>query len=84
MIFHQAKLPGELMSDSTPVKVFSFWTLDGNVETPTLAPFKATREAISTKWNGRVAEGTEQLVTEDELDGSGRYRRIASGWGELA
>ncbi len=77
--------PGdETMPESNPVKVFSFWTFDSNVETPTLAPFKATREAIATKWKGKVAEGTEQVVSEDELDRSGRYRRIASGWGELA
>lgn len=72
------------MDESNPVKVFNFWTLDKGVETPTLAPFKATREAIARTWNGRVAEGTEQVVDESELDRSGRYRRIASGWGELA
>jgi hypothetical protein len=72
------------MIESNAVKVFNFWTFDRTVETPTLAPFKATREAIATHWNGRVAEGTEQFVDESDLDRRGRYRRIASGWGELA
>ena len=72
------------MDESNPVKVFNFWTLGKGVETPTLALFKATREAILHTWNGKVAEGTEQVVEESELDRNGRYRRIASGWGELA
>lgn len=71
------------MADNS-VEVFNFWTIDHSVEAPRLAPFKATREAIQKTWNGRVAEGTAQWVEEAELDGSGRYRRIASGWGELA
>ncbi len=72
------------MDESNSVKVFNFWTFDKGVETPTLAPFKATREAILHTWHGKVAEGTEQGVDESELDTDGRYRRIASGWGELA
>jgi hypothetical protein len=72
------------MVESNPVKVFNFWTLDKSVETPKMAPFKATREAIRDTWRGRVAEGTEQLVDASDLDGNGRYRRVASGWGELS
>jgi hypothetical protein len=71
------------MSESSPIKVFNFSTFDQGVEVPTLAPFKATREAILKTWNGKVAEGTAQLVDSSDLDESGRYRRIASGWGEL-
>jgi hypothetical protein len=72
------------VSDSKPVQVFNFWTFDQGIEPPKLAPFKATREAIQATWHGKVAEGTAQLVDASDLDGSGRYRRIASDWGELA
>jgi hypothetical protein len=31
-----------------------------------------------------IVEGTGQEVLRSELDNEGRYRRIATGWGELA
>ncbi len=71
------------MSEPTRIKVYSFWTLESGTENPALAPFKATREAIAKKWTGRLAEGTEQEVESSELDSQGRYRRMATGWGEL-
>lgn len=71
------------MDETNPVTVYNFWIYDKGPESPTLAPYKATREAITRKWRGKVADGTEQLVTQAELDMHGRYRRIATGWGEL-
>ncbi len=71
------------MEASTQVKVYNFWTYDKGTESPALAPYKATREAIAQLWFGKVADGTEQVVTFADLDAKGRYRRIATGWGEL-
>ena len=71
------------MEASTQVKVYNFWTYDKGTESPSLAPYKATREAIAQLWFGKVADGTEQVVTFADLDAKGRYRRIATGWGEL-
>ena len=71
------------MEESTPVKDYNFWTCEKGTESPMLAPYKATREAIAELWFGRVADGTEQVVTTADLDAKGRFRRIATGWGEL-
>jgi hypothetical protein len=56
------------MDQPETVTVFNFRIVDGGEFA--VAPFKATR-------------GTEQVVDRDELDRHGRYRRIATGWGEL-
>ena len=72
------------MDESKLTEVHGFWTYDKGIEAPALAPFKATRESIATVWKGRVADGTEQWVDDSQLDDRGRYRRIPTGWGELA
>lgn len=71
------------MDESKLIKVHNFWTYEKGTESPELAPFKASREAIAKVWKGRVADGTEQWVDHSRLDARGRYRRIATGWGEL-
>jgi hypothetical protein len=71
------------MEETSAVKVYNFWTYDKGAESPMLAPYKATREAITRQWKGKVADGTEQIVSLSDLDAHGRYRRIATGWGEL-
>lgn len=50
---------------------------------PALATCKATRETIVEHLKGSVLEGTGEEVAEEALDAQGRYRRIATGWGEL-
>lgn len=71
------------MDESELIKVHNFWTYEKGAESPQLAPFKATRESIVKIWKGQVADGTEQWVEGTHLDAEGRYRRIATGWGEL-
>jgi hypothetical protein len=44
--------------------------------------YQATREAI-LRLGGKLIEGTEHWVPVDQLDELGRYRRVATGWGEL-
>ena len=39
--------------------------------------------AVGTIPSARVLEGTGEDVPLSELDAQGRYRRIATGWGEL-
>ncbi len=72
------------MSEYATVKVYNFWTYERGVELPPLAPFKATRESIAKVWHGRVADGTEQVVSPAELDNLGRYQRVPTGWGDLS
>ena len=69
--------------DST-VTVYSFRTYDETTRSLELARFKAPRELIATRFKGQVLEGTEEVIEASALDREGRYRRIATGWGELA
>ena len=71
------------MTQPETVVVYNFRTLEGGHEFNHLLPFKATREVIENVYGGSVLEGTGQHVERTELDPSGRYRRVATGWGEL-
>jgi len=71
------------MQDQGIVKVYAFRVYGSHVESPRLANFKATRETIQ-RLQGELVAGTEEDVARSELDGDGRYRRIATGWGELS
>lgn len=44
---------------------------------------KAPREVIVERFAGEVMEGTGEDVPLSELDGEGRFCRVATGWGEL-
>jgi hypothetical protein len=68
---------------SEMVPVYNFLTLERGVEDAALASFKTTLEQIHDVYQGRVLEGTKELVPADALDGTGRYRRVATGWGAL-
>ena len=70
-------------TQSQVVTVYNFRTLDSGYESAPVSAFKATRQAIVDVFGGDPIEGTEQVVRADELDGHGRYRRLATGWGEL-
>ncbi len=72
-----------MRSTDQQVTVFSFRTLDSGFESSAVSAFKATREAIAEVYQGDVIEGTGQRVSAEELDAQGRYRRVATGWGEL-
>lgn len=64
--------------------VYAFLMLEQGVELSRLAPFKATREAIESRFGGCLLEGTAQSVDPDDLDEFGRYVRRPTGWGELS
>lgn len=72
-----------MSSHQEGVAVYSFRVYAGHVEIPRVAGYKATRQAIR-ELDGEAIAGTEELVAETELDEKGRYRRICTGWGELA
>lgn len=72
------------MQQESTTKVYNYIAYDARPEGFSVARHKATREAILQRLSGQVLEGTEQEVPLDELDGDGRYRRLATGWGELA
>jgi hypothetical protein len=65
------------------VRVYSFRLPDPTFELASVAPYKATREAIERRFVGEVIEGTGEDVGVDELDPHGCFRRVATGWGEL-
>ncbi|MEK8033960.1 hypothetical protein AACH06_24305 [Ideonella sp. DXS29W] len=71
------------MQASETISVYSFRVYHGHCESPELAPFKATREAILAL-GGQVLEGTDEDVPPDELDADGHFRRIPTGWGSLS
>ena len=71
------------MDDRQTVKVYSFRIFDSETGGMRHAAYKASRKVIASTLGGEVLEGTEQEVASDELDGLGRYRRLATGWGEL-
>lgn len=71
------------MEQQDSVKVFNFRAFDADANEMRIVKFKATREAIVTRFDGEVLEGTDHHVAPGELDDQGRYRRIATGWGEL-
>lgn len=67
--------------DTETVTVYSFMER-GPGETKVLAVHKATRAVILAS-GGQVLEGTAHKVPADELDGRGRWCRLATGWGAL-
>jgi len=71
------------MRENRTVTVYSFQTVGFWPQMVKSPDFKATRETILLKFQGEVLEGTGQEVALTELDAEGRYRRVATGWGEL-
>jgi hypothetical protein len=71
------------LHSAATVPVYNFLTLEHGVEDVALAGFKTTREKILDVYQGRVLEGTKELVSAEALDDAGRYRRVATGWGAL-
>jgi hypothetical protein len=71
------------MKDADTVTVYSFRQFDGSYELPRVSAFKATRDVVEHVHHGEVLEGTAEEVSVDELDGNGRFVRLASGWAAL-
>lgn len=71
------------MTQSDTVMVYSFHTFPDGTELPQLPAYKATRAAIEAL-NGTLLEGTGEQVERGAIDAEGRFRRLATGWGELA
>lgn len=71
------------MKPSELVTVFNFSQFERGSDLPVVAPFKATRENITGTLKCQVLEGTGEEVPRHALDGAGRFRRVATGWGEL-
>jgi hypothetical protein len=72
------------MSVQESAKVDSYVEFDPSRKAMRVAPYKAEREAILTRLGGEVLEGTVVEVPREELDPQGRFRRLATGWGELS
>ena len=74
----------EHSDDSDEVTVYNYLTFDSGQRSRTQSPFKAPRDRIEKTLMGKVLEGTAEKVLASQLDEQGRYRRIATGWGDLA
>lgn len=72
------------MDEVSTVIVYSFRQYDPYLRMHDVAKFKAPRDLIVSRFKGEVLEGTHEEVEASALDADGRYRRIATGWGELA
>ena len=66
------------------VTVFSFRVFDPESREMQVASCKATRAAIGAMHLAELLPATAEDVPGDALDAQGRYRRVATGWGELA
>ena len=71
------------MSEFDTVTVYSFQIIEFGPERSRLATFKAPRELILDRFKGELLEGSDEDVPIADLDAEGRYRRVATGWGEL-
>jgi len=71
------------MKTSDHVTVFHFGLHEAGSDVPVVSSFKATRETIVNTLKCEVLEGTGEEVPRHALDGKGRFRRVATGWGEL-
>lgn len=65
------------------VTVFAFRMQQPDDDDFPQARFKATRHDIEQRYRGTVIEGTGEVVPTTELDEEGRFRRVATAWGEL-
>jgi hypothetical protein len=71
------------MTSSEFVTVFNYSQYELGSDVPAVSTFKATRETIVTELRREVMEGTGEVVPTHALDNKGRFRRVATGWGEL-
>jgi hypothetical protein len=67
---------------SPSIAVFNFRLAEGHFENQHVAPYKATLARIKAL-GGEPMPGTEEGVAAEDIDAMGRYRRVATGWGEL-
>lgn len=70
------------MQEPDSVVVYNLRLHPAQIENLEMAGFKAPLEVIKAMGCEPIP-GTEQTVQRSELDRLGRYRRIATGWGEL-
>lgn len=69
---------------SDTVTVYSFRVFDPETREMEVATCKATREAISSMGRAEHLPATAEVVPRDALDTQGRFRRVATGWGEFS
>lgn len=70
-------------AETETVTVYALQVFDAATEAYRILPFKAPRELATSRFGGEVLHGTHESVPRSELDSSGRFRRVATGWGAL-
>lgn len=69
--------------DTGTVTVYGFRVFDPESREMQVATCKATLDAIGRVHLAEPVPGTGEEVPAWSLDGRGRYRRVATGWGAL-
>ena len=69
--------------DTATVTVYGFRVFDPDSREMQVADCKATLDAIGRVGLAEAVPGTGEDVPAQALDPRGRYRRVATGWGEL-
>ncbi|OGB05701.1 MAG: hypothetical protein A3E25_16635 [Burkholderiales bacterium RIFCSPHIGHO2_12_FULL_69_20] len=64
--------------------VYAFRVFDLNACEMVPGNFKATREAIAAMFKAERLDATAEDVPHALIDAQGRFRRLATGWGELS
>lgn len=72
------------MSRDEFVTVYNYCQYERANDPPVMAKYKAPHHTIVHVFKQVVLEGTGEEVSTSALDSQGRYRRVATGWGELA
>ena len=68
------------MAQPETVVVYDVRTFEGGREFTQPMPFKVARENTERLYSGAVLEGAGQEVERSQLDESGHYGRVATGW----
>jgi hypothetical protein len=71
-------------ADQVLVYAYRLSGVPGDLGMPKLSRFKAERHVIASVFKGQVLEGTGEEVSRADLDEMGRFRRVATGWGDLS
>lgn len=67
------------MDECEAVEVFNYLVFDVEAREMRLSRHKASRQVVS-RLDGRVLEGTSEMVARTDLDPYGRFCCVATGW----
>ena len=72
------------MNTETLVTVYNYWIAEGHSLTANVSSAKATLDKIKHEFGSLPLLGTGQKIDAELLDRDGFYRRVPTGWMDLA